>query len=360
MVRIAGWLVTIAVTQILIVDYVFGQVVWDAAGEDGPTARDFPNFPRTYIALMPALVLTWAHTLRSSGRRLGFLLVLGLLVVQGTAMLRHVTSVSNTRGWAVERLEELWQPGDLAMSCLGIDHRLDKKIPLVSERRLCLPDTMQIPDRIWMLSFPGGWEADRVGLCWNQDYKLLENGYRVRLSEDRFLPPHDEGTNSFLQSGVRLIMLERSDVPKASRAEDEWAVEFEPTILGGLSGTSAIATWFEREDSVDVSRPFASRVALGRTTEVARAFSLILHPPAPPRWLVKATFGLLQPYEEPVALWPQMPVPADPIEPTLRLRTYAFSAPWLSVLVRALSAILGLAALLSAVTVLRGARRKGR
>ena len=120
-----------------------------------------------------------------------------------------------------------------------------------------------------------------------------------------------------------------------------------------------IATWFEREDSVDVSRPFAPRVQLGRTTGMARAFSLILHPPALPNWLLKGTVGLLQPYREPVALWPPMPVPADPVDSTLRLRTYAFSAPWLSVLVRALSAILGLAALIAALGALSLGRRKG-
>jgi len=358
MVRIAGWLVSIAVAQILVVDYFFGQVVWEAAGEDGPTVRDFPNFPRTYIALMPALVITWVHMLRSWGRRLGVVLVVALLLVQGTAMLRHVTSVSNTRAWAVDRIEELWQPGDLVMSCLGISHRLDGRIPLVSERRLCLPDTLKAPDRVWMVTFPGGWEADRVGLCWNEGHKLLENGYRVRLSEDRFLPPHDEGTNSFLQSGVRLIMLERSEPPEAPGTQAPWTAEFEPVVLGGLRGTSVIATWFESEDSVDVSRPFGARVDLGRATGTEREFSLIVHPPTLPQWLIKNSFGLLRPYEEPVALWPQMPLPADPVDSSLSLRTYSYSAPWLSVMVRGLSALLGLASLLTALGVLALFRRK--
>jgi len=358
MVRAAGWLVSIAVAQILVVDYIFGQVVWDAAGEDGPTVRDFPNFPRTYIALMPALVVTWVHMLRSWGRRLGFALVVALLLVQGTAMLRHVTSVSSTRAWAVERIEELWQPGDLVMSCLGIAHRLDGQIPLVSERRLCLPDTLKTPDRVWMVTFPGGWEADRVGLCWNEGHKLLENGYRVRLSEDRFLPPHDEGTNSFLQSGVRLIMLERSEPPQPPGTQTPWTAEFEPVVLGGLKGTSVIATWFESEDSVDVSRPFSSPVDLGRSTGTEREFSLIVHPPTLPGWLIKNSFGLLRPYQEPVALWPQMPLPADPVDSSLALRTYSFTAPWLSVLVRGLSALLGLVSLLTAIGLLRLLRRK--
>tara|TARA_Y100001968_G_scaffold315353_1_gene341860 strand:- start:390 stop:2450 length:2061 start_codon:yes stop_codon:yes gene_type:complete len=345
MVRVAGALVTIAVAQILVVDYVFGQVVWDAAGEDGPTVRDFPNFPRTYIALMPALVLVWLASITSLGRRLGIVLAICLLLVQGTAMLRHVTSVSNTRAWAVERIEELWQPGDLVMSCLKVEHRLDPRIPLVSERRLCLPDTLAAPHRIWMVSFPGGWEADRVGLCWNQAHRLLENGYRVRLSEDRFLPPHDEGTNSFLQSGIRLIMMENSEAVGAE--ERPWVAEFHEPSFAGLSGSSVITTWFESQDSVDVSRPFAPRVDLGRSTGEHRDFSLIVHPAAPPRWLMDNSFGLFKPYREPIALWPQMPLPADPIDPILRLRTYAFAAPGLSVMVRALGAMLGLAALLS-------------
>ena len=359
MVRIASWLVAIAVTQILLVDYLFGQVVWDAAGEDGPTVRDFPNFPRTYIALLPALALTWLYSLRSWGPRLGLGLVGALLLVQGTAMLRHVTSVSDTRSWVVERIEELWQPGDLVMSCLGIDHRLNDRIPLVSERRLCLPDTFDIPRRIWMVTFPGGWEADRVGLCWNGDHKLLDHGYRVRLSEDRFLPPHDEGTNSFLQSGVRLIMLERSESPASPGPPQQWTAEFEPSFLGGLSGSLVITTWFEEQDSVDVSQPFERRVDLGRATGAERQFSLIVHPVGPPQWLIKNSFGLLQPYKEPVALWPQMPLPSDPVDTNLTLRTHAFSAPWLSVLIRALSAALGFAAVLAALglaTALRARR----
>ncbi len=349
--RIAAWVIAITVANILVVDYVFGQVVWDAAGEDGPTVRDFPNFPRTYIALMPALVITWVVLLKSWGRRFGLALIVALLLVQSVAMLRHITSVSNTRAWAVERIEELWQPGDLVMSCLGIKHRLDERIPLVSERRLCLPDTLEIPHRIWMVSFPGGWEADRVALCWNQDYKLLENGYRVRLSEDRFLPPHDEGTNSFLQSGVRVIMLERSPAPEAPGNGEPWKVFFEPSFLSGGPGSSAIATWFEQGDAADVNRPFAREVELGRNTGVARDFSLILHPPALPGWLMRKAGGLFRAYEEPVALWPQMPLPPDPILTTLSLRTYALAAPWLSVLVRGLTALLGLAAALALVVV---------
>ena len=74
---------------------------------------------------------------------------------------------------------------------------------------------------------------------------------------------------------------------------------------------------------------------------------------------MKATFGLLQAYQEPVALWPPMPVPADPLDATLSLRTYAFSAPWLSVISRALTTILGLAALLAAIGALAMLRRKG-
>ena len=195
-------------------------------------------------------------------------------------------------------------------------------------------------------------------MCWNEGHKLLENGYRVRLSEDRFLPPHDEGTNSFLQSGVRLIMLERSDPPQAPGTQAPWTAEFEPVVLGGLRGTSVIATWFESEDSVDVSRPFATRVDLGRATGTERDFSLIVHPPSPPQWLLKNSFGLLRPYQEPVALWPQMPLPADPLDSSLALRTYSFSAPWLSVMVRGLSALLGLASLLAAFGALALVRRK--
>lgn len=347
LVRIAGWLVAITVTNILVVDYFFGQVVWAAAGEDGPTVRDFPNFPRTYIALMPALVVTWVAALRSWGRRIGMALLIALLFVQGLAMLRHVTSVSNTRAWAVDRIEELWQPGELVMSCLGIDHRLEAGIPLVSERRLCLPDTLEIPHRIWMVTFPGGWEADRVGLCWNEDYKLLENGYRVRLSEDRFLPPHDEGTNSFLQSGVRIIMMERSEAPEPPGRVEPWRVHFEPAVLAGGSGSSVIATWLEEGDSSDVNRPFAREVDLGRSSGTEREFSLIIHPPHLPRWLLDASQGLLDPYRRPSALWPQMPLPADPILNTLSLRTYAFQAAWLSVLGRGLIALVGLAVLLA-------------
>ena len=140
---------------------------------------------------------------------------------------------------------------------------------------------------------------------------------------------------------VRLIMLERSDPPEAPGTQAPWTAEFEPVVLGGLRGTSVIATWFESEDSVDVSRPFAARVDLGRATGTEREFSLIVHPPTLPQWLIKNSFGLLRPYEEPVALWPQMPLPADPVDSSLSLRTYSYSAPWLSVMVRGLSALLG-------------------
>jgi hypothetical protein len=213
---------------------------------------------------------------------------------------------------------------------------------------------MNIPSRIWMLTFPGDQNdyGDRVGLCWNQGYRLLENGYRVRLMEDRFLPPHDEGTNSFLQSGVRVIMMERSPPPEPPGSSEPWSVHFEPAVLNGTSGASVTATWLEEGDSSDVTHPFAPEVALGRDTRAAREFSLIVHPPRMPRWLIKYSFGLFQPYQQTVLEWPQMPVPADPIQTRLSLRTYAFQATWLSVLVRGLTLLLGLAALLAILATL--------
>ena len=356
LVRSAGWLVALSVTIILITDYVFGQVVWDAAGEDGPTTRDFPSFPRTFIGLLPALAVIWVDCLLRNGRRIGMALVVGLFLLQALDTGRQVSAVSDTRSWAADRIEELWRPGDLVMSCLNIAHRLRDDIPLVAERRLCLPDTAEPPARILMVTFPGGWEADRVGLCWNQGFSLLDNGYRVRLSEDRFLPPHDEGTNSFLESGIRLIVLERSEPDPQGPDIVPWHLEFEPSLLGGTRGASVTATWFTNGDAEDETHPFASRVRLARQTDQLHDFSLIIHPKKPPAWLVKSTFGLLRPFDEPLALWPNMPLPPDPIIPSIKLRTYSVQEPALRVLGRLLNALMGLGALTGALASLR--RRK--
>ena len=357
LVRAAGWLVALSVTTILVTDYVFGHIVWDAAGEDGPTVRDFPSFPRTYIGLLPALVVIWVDCLFRNGRRIGLALVVALFFLQAADTGRQVAAVSDTRSWVVDRIEKLWRPGDLVMSCLNIDHRLRDDIPLVSERRLCLPDTAEPPDRILMVSFPGGWEADQVGLCWNQSYSLLENGYRVRLSEDRFLPPHDEGTNSFLESGIRLIVLERSEWVAGGAEPVPWHLEFESSILGGTQGAQVTATWFTSGDAEDESHPFALDVPLERRTDQLHDFSLIVHPKKPPNWLIKAGLGLFQPFDEPLALWPNMPLPPDPIEPSIKLRTYSFQEPALRVFGRLLNALVGLGALAAALRSLRRRKR---
>lgn len=314
--RAAAGLVVLGIAGVLLADWGFGQVLWDDRA-NGLSYRGFPSQPRTYLALLPALALVWVDGLAACGRRLGPVLVCALLYVAAAATAQDVAAVQDGQAWATETIEEHWEPGDFVVTLLRLDMRLPASMPSTTDS--CVPGDRPSPHRVWMVSFAGGPDPAGVRFCGDGAGRLVDAGYRLRLSEYRFLPGHDRATNSFLPFATWLFALERSEPPTPPIQGRPWRLRFEPSWLSGVTTVNV-----NQKD-----HPFAPEVVLGATTGQLEELSVTLLPRSggPLGWpLIRR---LTAPARGHAAIYPAMVVPADPLEPTLTLRVPSFRTPWL-------------------------------
>lgn len=345
--RAAGGLLVVGVIGMLVVDWSFGQVLWDDRVL-GSTYRGFPAQPRAYLAFLPALALVWVDGLATCGRRVGPILVCGLIFVVALATAQDVSSVQDGQAWAVETIEERWEEGDLVATVLPISMRLSPSIPYVKDLRL--PADHPSPRRVWVVSFAGGPGPSEVTSCEEPDRRLIDHGYRLRHSEYRFLPPHDFATNSYLPFATWLFLLERSEAPSPPAEPRRWRLRFEPSVLSGVATVNANGEGYE----------FASEVPLRELTGRLEELSVTLLPRSVPLPDWPVLRELTAPIQNHLASYPYMVVPADPIEPVLRMRVESFTAPSLKVPRRLAVVVLGLVGpALPLLLLLRRRRKSG-
>lgn len=319
--------------------------------------RLFPTYVRAFTALLPAMAIVVTFTLLSRGPRIGVALLGAVLFFHGAATVTQLGSISDTQTWAADRVATHWRAGDVLVSGLDLRFRLREDILSFPSSTPCLPDDLAPPRRVWVLGIEGELEPEDVALCDATSTELMRHlGYRPRLSESRFPPHYEGGTNSFIPP-ARLILLERSapDLGRASRPN--LSALFEPALLPGTRRGEVAATWQVLRDSwnIDVV-PFGEVVSLGPIPEDGGKVTVWVTPKVP-QCLARLPIGLLKPLREPVLGQPPVAIVADPIATQISLPLQPLGNPWIGVSRRLAALVAGIGAW---VVVAWGWRRRRR
>jgi len=330
----------LAVAAALLLVVAVGGSVLFAWGFTRITDREFPVYPRAYMALLPALVVVWLRALTAAGWRAGVAPVAALLLLTGTATLRQVSQASDTQAWSAHRITELWQPGDLALAGLDLRFHLPSRLAAVRQADPCLPGD-QRPARVWVVAHAGGAPPDGVSLCADRSVRLLDDlGYRLRLHEIRAVPPHEQATNAFLAQAW-LYLFDRA--PAEAGEPREYEVAFDRALLDGAAGSTTHVTWMVGEDHWHQALPFADRLAVGRTpADRGRLRVSLTHGAVSPADTAQG--GLLAPLRAPAHTHPPVPVLVDPLEPRVDVRLTPLGSPVVQAGRRVVSLLVGLAA----------------
>ncbi len=306
--------------------------------------RLFPVYVRAFTALLPALAVVVALALLSRGPRVGAALIAAVVLFHGAATVAQLGSISDTQTWAADRVAAHWRTGDVLSTGLDLRFRLRDDILDFPAAVPCLPDDLEPPQRFWVVVIEGELEPGDVALCEATSTQLVRDlGYRPRLSENRFPPHYEGGTNSFIPP-ARLILLERSSPAPGATGRPILTARFEPTLLPGTRRGEVAATWQTARDSwnIDVV-PFDRVVPLGPVPRDGGDV-MVWVTPRVPRWLAGIPVGLLEPLREPVLGQPPVSIVPDPIATQISVPLQPLGSPWIGVLRRLAALVAGIGA----------------
>lgn len=346
-VRTAGLLLALSLLLFVGLTYAFSQVM----------GHRFPDPPRAYTALIPALAIVWSHALLSPGRRVGVVLFAVFALSHATVSARQVLGVADTQAWAVERMVELYEPGDGLFDAVALSHRLPPELAEVREHN-CLSHGPLDADRIWFATFPFRGEPGAVPLCEGFDHwRPLEEGYRVRLHERHDVPSYEKNTNSFLTE-ASLLLLQRG------RGDDRgepvsMTIQFDHGVLSGARGGQLDVTLGEQPDAVSFTQDLAPTVVLGPIPASVDVLLLNVRPREPGAWVRVLPRFLERPFYDGVAAFTVPVCCEEPVADSSTLSLPPLRVPWIRAGRRLASVVVAAGALLAPVPVfMRWFRRR--
>jgi len=333
-VRLAGHLLALTLVLFIGSTYLFSEVM----------GFRFPDPPRAYTALIPALAIVWSHALLSAGPRAGVVLFLLFFLTHGAVAARQVLGVSDTQAWAADRITEFWRPGDGLFDAVTLDHRLPPEVSEGGEHN-CLADGPIDADRIWIATSPFRHEPGAVPHCGSLDvWRPLESGYRVRLHERHDVPIYEKNTNSFLEE-ASLFLIERGRSAD-SGAPVTMTLGFEHGFLSGMRRGRLEVTLSDRPDSPQFSQDLAQTVVLGPIHDGVDILLLNVHPPERGPWLDHLPEFLVQPLTASVASYSFPVCCEEPVASRSTLVLPPLSSPWIAAGRRLASVLVALGVLL--------------
>ncbi len=338
-VRSAGLLLGLSLVLFVGLTYAFSQVM----------GYRFPDPPRAYTALVPALAIVWSHALLSPGRRIGVVLFAVFALSHVTVSARQVLGVADTQAWAVDRIVELYEPGDQLFDAVALAHRLPPELGEVREHN-CLSDGPLDADRVWFATFPFRGEPGAVPLCEGfAHWRPLEEGYRIRLHERHDVPSYEKNTNSFLTE-ASLLLLQRG------RGDDRGdpvsvTIQFDHGLLSGARGGQLDVTLGEQPDAVSFTQDLAPTVVLGPIPSSVDVLLLNVRPREPAAWVRVLPRFLERPFYNGVASFTVPVCCEDPVAGSSTLSLPPLRAPWIRAGRRLASVVVAAAALLVPIPV---------
>ncbi|GEM_PF-3403546 len=275
--------------------------------------RAFPVFARNWLTVLPAMaVVQVAMFRRLRWGAAPFLLALVLL--HGGSGVSQQRNVSDARSRLMDRMLRHWQPGDAGLTALPLDVVLPARLGPAFARGECLPTDWTPPRRVWRWESMGMDEITPLRRCDGTD-----PGYRPRLAEDGYTPPHQYKTNSHLVP-IRLTLFELGDAPARETA---WSAHLTPRSPLERPAQVQVVWETRHGDVAGGSLPWAPRVELGVPPPDARRARLTV--------LGEAVPSLLRAFARPGAPQAQYtelpPLVADPLDARIEQPIWAGRSP---------------------------------
>ena len=313
--RSAAWLVAGSALLLLCFAFLFSQ----------HTGRTFPVFARNYLTLLPGLAVLWVGSFEEFlGRRWSKPAVLSLLLLLGLVSSRQALNASDSRMRLMERMTEFTLPSDTLMTEVNLELRTEHLEFAVVHDDYCLAPDQLPPPRIWLWTPHLSLEPPMPVYCPDTPTE----GYRVRLSDEAHIPPHDRDTNSHL-GPIRLYLFDRT-ASEPNEALPPWTLLLDSRLFSGAHAGHVSLFWTDASgrDQAGYDGPFAAQIDLGPAPSWATHFTLRMRSAPLPEWLRETH---LAPEDEHIVHLEQVLLAEDPVSPEIRLPVWAFSNPWLHV-----------------------------
>ena len=290
------WSVSAAVLLVATVSFLTCCVAFEQL-----TGVRFPIYVRSFTALLPALAVVWTTALFSGGPRLGVPLALLLLLHQGAVIVHQLTRIADTHDWAARRIAEEWQPGDLVFDLVVEGPRFTEPVASSVVRR-CLPERLELPDRVWVVNTTSDPTPFELPLCLagstvdsGTEVYLASDGYRQRVIETRTVPMYERHSNSYLTDTV--VALLQREVEPLEQPSRRITIDFEPHVGDGVGrGGSVEFHWVDdqTEQRIQDSRPYAPDLLLAHVPAAIRSLDLYVWHGPMPAWFESMPLGLLR------------------------------------------------------------------
>lgn len=275
--------------------------------------RAFPVFARNWLTILPAMAVIQVALFRRLGP-LGAPFVLALVLLHGSAAATQQINVSDARQRLLDRMVRLWEPGDAGLTAVPLDVVLPHHLGAQFTASTCLPDDWTLPRRVWRWDSSIAEDIPPLLRCDGTD-----PGYRVRLSTDGYIPPHQYKTNSHLVP-IRMTLFQHGG---ASPTSPDWTVALAPR--SGRVGPATVKVTWEHPDGDIALEPigYAREIRIGAAPAGTRRIRVRVDA-AGPRGLLKR-FDRPRP---PLAEFTELPpIPADPLEPRIEQPIWAGRNP---------------------------------
>jgi hypothetical protein len=161
------------------------------------TGRSLPLEPRSFMVLLPLLLLVWVEAMRLSGVLRSRILISILALLLLSSAWRQHTSTSQLQTWAAERVSEQAKPGVLVVAPEPLSWHLELADDVSLQS--CLEPGMPEADEIWWVRLQDGSQPLSLAPCPDSGEGEVDlGGYVLVDVEARGPPEHERNAASFL------------------------------------------------------------------------------------------------------------------------------------------------------------------